>query len=1150
MTQFEKELHKFMSNLGFSTCHTSGDSCHWPPPEGSMLSPNDPNILRQDFQTLSGIPVDCSGLQDNNTNALQIDFDNKLTLHVCSGGYCHGRSGTKAKECKWGFGGKSEAQQHEGLKGLYGSKTCSTEFHLERDCRNRLHPCMPRNHPRRLCAAIQQWRLMGCNMDHQPFLCLDDPLCPTSDSTYVCTDYMCAYCCKHNPKPSVAVRVYEDTLDVIAEATPDRPRHTIVQTLMAKSIGERNIPHQQCVFENSGSSSWRSSFSFVKCGMSLSRGFKEHAATSEPGARTLSDNTVDKYVRTVQYLEGVEGFEKGNLKDTVKTQYFHDDTRPDSERIVAVNTISLYDFASTGTNQESPIGTFVPLPTGQTHIMKPSWPLRPDYCLLMLRLHEPAFIWKGALYPDQINGPDEDTVVQFQNFLKDEACPPFLCADVRRCESQHFSKDSSRSRGHSHHADSDDGEGGAAPQAPDSDSCDDDPQPSSYFEFLAGSGRVDADEDGPSNLKKPDFKILQLGNAVVVQYDKLVNGSVPVPLGCNMQSASTFWEQVTSEEKKSMTGRWSPVLTREDLLRANKEQRLIITGVLKTCQELLNGDKDVSPCHLIVAGTAGTGKSFVLKACTFLVQHLFGKAEAVRVAAATGSAAAQVGGTTIHSLLKLNPSAGSGGRESDSALLDLQAMCADLKMLQIDERSMLSPAMLGNIHQKLCRGYKKKDVAFGGIPFLILYGDDGQLPPPCATPLYDRAHAEKTQVERIGKLMYINIQKAVYLSQMVRQQKTACQACPTIGTNSHESGAMCEYFPNLLHRMRFSTTTSADWEWLKYRSLTEIERRDPADAERFRSSRSLWLVPTRAMAHNTNLERLENLHLQLLDSRGIGYAWVCPLSSTNNGKTAKTKFREQEDFGSLPSVTWICRDAPVIMTSNVCQKWNLYNGAVGQVVSIIFHSGEGPSEDGSTWPHMVLVNFPEYTGPEFFQDQPHLVPVFPVTFAEGGSSRTMFPIKLGFCVTGHKSQGFTCGLGCVYESVVVNLGPESVESWAPGYAFVTSSRPKRADDFAIHGDLTGSRVERITKGKVVDKVRLEDRRLQQMHVRTAIQFQNDNYEHLVDWALDHIANIAPCRPRVDSSNHNSGNPVVGEEDLANSHDPFDDDVDEVIQCDL
>ena len=162
----------------------------------------------------------------------------------------------------------------------------------------------------------------------------------------------------------------------------------------------------------------------------------------------------------------------------------------------------------------------------------------------------------------------------------------------------------------------------------------------------------------------------------------------------------------------------------------------------------------------------------------------------------------------------------------------------------------------------------------------------------------------------------------------------------------------------------------------------------------------------------------------------------------------------------------------------------------------------------------------------------------------------MCPIKLRFCVTGHKSQGFTSGLGCVYASVVVNLGPESVESWTPGNVFVTSSRTERADDFTIHGDLTESRVKRITKEKVVDKVWLENRRLQQMHIRTVIQFQNENYEYFVDWDFDHITNIAPYRPRVDSSNHNSGNPVVGEEDLANSDDSFDDDVDEVIQCDL
>ena len=401
MEKFEANLHDFMSNLGFTTRHTSGDSQHWPPPEGTMTVPQDSNVLRRGFEVLSGLnsSTDCS--------MAQIDFDNKLTLHVCSGGYCHGRGGTRAKECKWGFGGKNDVKEYDHLKGLYGSKTLSNNFHLERDCRNRLHPCMPRNHPRRLCAAIQQWRLMGCNMDHQPFLCLDDPMCPTSDNTFVCADYMCAYCCKGNPKPAVAVQVYRDTLDLIASSTPDRPRTSIISTLMCKSIGERHIPHQQAVFENSGAHSWSSSFQFVTLGMSLSRRFKPRGSTTTgtdnpapSDSTTLEENTVDRYVRTVKYIQGVSGSEHGeNLRTEVKTKFFSDMTGQvaDEDRIVSVADISLYDYASTGKNQDSPIGTFVPLATGQSHILKPTWPLRPDYCLQMLRLHSPGFIYSPHL---------------------------------------------------------------------------------------------------------------------------------------------------------------------------------------------------------------------------------------------------------------------------------------------------------------------------------------------------------------------------------------------------------------------------------------------------------------------------------------------------------------------------------------------------------------------------------------------------------------------------------------------------------------------------------------------------------------------------------------------------------------------------------
>ena len=91
-------------------------------------------------------------------------------------------------------------------------------------------------------------------------------------------------------------------------------------------------------------------------------------------------------------------------------------------------------------------------------------------------------------------------------------------------------------------------------------------------------------------------------------------------------------------------------VSKEDLMRSNTEQRVILTAVLSTCRRILIGDANVSPCHLIVAGTAGTGKTFVLKSATALVQRLFGTPNAVRVAAPSGSAAAQVGGCTIHSL--------------------------------------------------------------------------------------------------------------------------------------------------------------------------------------------------------------------------------------------------------------------------------------------------------------------------------------------------------------------------------------------------------------------------------------------------------------------------------------------------------------------
>jgi len=283
---------------------------------------------------------------------------------------------------------------------------------------------------------------------------------------------------------------------------------------------------------------------------------------------------------------------------------------------------------------------------------------------------------------------------------------------------------------------------------------------------------------------------------------------------------------------------------------------------------------------------------------------------------------------------------------------------------------MMGPSLFGTVAKKLQKGFRRADLPLGGIPLLILYGDDAQLPPVGQQPLFDRSATEKKEVAKYGKLTYLSISRAVYLRQMVRQRAAPCRACPSTGPNGHAPGELCNFFPDLLHRMRFEHVSHSDWEWMMHRHIRDM---DPAEAHAFRSSGSLWLVPTRVLQHNMNLDRLEGHHTNLRTDRGLPYAWICPLTARNSGRAATRAARQIEDFAGLPAQTWLCRGAPVVMTTNVCQSWQLFNGAVGRVVDIVFRPGESPRLDGTSWPHMVIVEFPKYTGPLVFPDRPKVI---------------------------------------------------------------------------------------------------------------------------------------------------------------------------------
>ena len=161
------------------------------------------------------------------------------------------------------------------------------------------------------------------------------------------------------------------------------------------------------------------------------------------------------------------------------------------------------------------------------------------------------------------------------------------------------------------------------------------------------------------------------------------------------------------------------------------------------------------PLRMIVSGTAGTGKSYLIH-CSRLILN-----DRLRVAAPTGVAAFNIEGYTLHSLLSL-PIKGDYKDLEGERLHRMQQSLANMEYLIIDEMSMVGRKMLGQVDKRLRQVFPHHaDTVFGGCSCL-LFGDFGQLPPVMDLPLYTTV--PRSGLSDLGSTAYQLFDSAVVLN--------------------------------------------------------------------------------------------------------------------------------------------------------------------------------------------------------------------------------------------------------------------------------------------------------------------------------------------------------------------------------------------------
>ena len=165
----------------------------------------------------------------------------------------------------------------------------------------------------------------------------------------------------------------------------------------------------------------------------------------------------------------------------------------------------------------------------------------------------------------------------------------------------------------------------------------------------------------------------------------------------------------------------------------NPEQQMVVICALEAMIQFLTNDPLYKPLRATVIGCGGTGKSHIINTFLSMVRKYTKCNDTVKVSAPSGGAAYNVGGCTLHRCLNL----AVDKAELEKSLnlkkqVDLARRIENMLMLIIDERSMLSSALLAAAERNVrecSSGQQNQNELWGGIPVVLIFGDEYELFP-------------------------------------------------------------------------------------------------------------------------------------------------------------------------------------------------------------------------------------------------------------------------------------------------------------------------------------------------------------------------------------------------------------------------------------